>query len=216
MLDLTRKVFGGEADLVKVQDAFFTPPSIAHDMVVFAGIPLAKSDVLFLEPCAGAGFIIYEALLASDFAYCNAVERLKDLREFLEDFPRTEVLPQRNFFTLSQNNKYRVVIMNPPYKLKKGEGLSKRRTTDIDFVMKAFEHLEPDGILVALVSSDYEHKGVDKTRVAYKIYEPFRQLLKDNDHFVVKYEDGFSKDSDGETGIKMRLIKILKKSGAVF
>jgi superfamily II DNA or RNA helicase len=219
MVSLTRQVFGGQKDLVQLNNAFFTPPSIAQDLVKFSGVDATKNDVLFLEPTAGAGFIVFEALKANKKIYCNAVEKLKSLSKFLEDFPRTDVLKYNNFFDVPVGKKYRVILMNPPFHLKKGMAL-KRATFDVDFVLKAYEHLEEEGILVCLIGSAYEYRGKDPKRKADKrIYEPFRKLLEDNDHKIIKYEDGFTKKGGAkatikemETGTSMRMIKILKKS----
>ena len=216
MTSLTRQVFGGDKALVQLQNAFFTPPRIAQDMVEFSGIGSADSDIVFLEPSAGAGFIVFEALQANKKVYCNAVENLQSLQAFLEEFPRTDVLPQRNFFDVSPFKKYRVILMNPPYSLKKDMGLS-RVTHDVDFVMKAFSHLEEEGILVALISNKFEFRGLDKKgKTDKKIFDAFRKLLDDNEHKIIKYEDGFSKKGGAvmeemETAVQLRMIKILKK-----
>jgi superfamily II DNA or RNA helicase len=193
MVALTRQVFGGNKDLVQLNNAFFTPPNIAEDLVKFSGVDSSKNDVLFLEPSAGS------------------------LSAFMEDFPRTDVLKYNDFFKVPVSKKYRVILMNPPFKLKKGLAL-KRETHDVDFVLKAFEHLEEDAILVCLISSAYEFRGKDPKRKADKrIFEPFRKLLEDNEHKIIKYEDGFTKKGGAtlkemETGVQMRMIKILKKS----
>lgn len=218
MKAITRSVFGGNKALVQSQNAFFTPPLVAEDMIKFSGIGETKHDILFLEPTAGAGYIMYQALKASKKVYADGLENLKPLAEFLDDFPRTEVLPQRNYFDLPNDKKYRVILMNPPFNLSKGKGLS-RSTKDVDFVMSAFKnHLADEGILVCIISNAYEFRGKDpKRKTDRKIYQPFRDLLATHEHKIIEYETGFSKGAEKgvikeqETGVRMRMIKILKK-----
>jgi superfamily II DNA or RNA helicase len=218
MTDLTRRVFSGNKALVQAQNAFFTPPEIADDLVKLSGINTAESDIVFLEPSAGSGYIIFEALASNKKVYCEAVENLKPLRKFLEEFPRTDILPQDNFFDVPITKKYRVILMNPPFKLAKGKGLKSRVSHDVDFVMRAWEMLEDDAILVCLISNKFTFRGKDSSRKAdKKIFEPFRNLLKENEHKIIEYKDGFTKKGGAtlkemETGVQMRMVKILKKS----
>ena len=218
MTRLTRKLFSGAKELVQVQNAFFTPPSIASDMVEFSGINKTKHPIEFLEPTAGAGFIIYEALLSNKKIYCESIENIENLSKFVDTFPRTSSLPYSNFFNLPDTKKYRVILMNPPYTLQKGLGLKKRVSHDVDFVLRAFnDHLMEEGILIALITTKYEFRGKAGNRKADKaIFEPFRKLLEENDHKIIKYEDGFTKHQGAvlkemETGTRLRMIKIIKK-----
>jgi superfamily II DNA or RNA helicase/predicted RNA methylase len=217
MITMTRKLFGGRKEFIQLQNAFFTPPSIARDMVEFSGINKASKDIVFLEPSAGAGFIIYEALVSNNKIFATAIENIKNLQTFLKTFPRTNVLPIDNFFNLDISKKFKVILMNPPYTLKKGMGLEKRVSHDVDFVLKAFDHLENNGILVALITSKYEFRGLNASRKTdAKIFDPFRELLANNEHIIVKYEDGFTKATGAvlkemHTGVDLRMIKILKK-----
>jgi predicted RNA methylase len=217
MTALTRSVFGNEKDLVRLQNAFFTPPKIAKDLVKFSGISESTDEILFLEPTAGAGFLIYEALKVNSNIYCDCIENMDALRVFLRTFPRTKVFDDNNFMTFENNDKYRVILMNPPFNLKKGMGLPNRSTKDVDFVMRAFEMLTKPGILVCLISISYTFRGIDNPKTQdYKIYQPFRDLLKNNEHEIIAYDSGFSKAEGAitkelETSVRMHMIKILKK-----
>ena len=155
MKQINKNLFVNNKSLVKQQQAFFTPPNISLDMVKFSGINTTKNNIVFMEPSAGGGSIIFEALDSNKKVYCDAVEPIPEFRNILKTFPRTELLSKKNFFDVSiKNNKYRVILMNPPFSLKKGFGLS-RATHDVDFVIKAYEHLETEGILVCLISTKY-------------------------------------------------------------
>jgi hypothetical protein len=212
MLDLTREVYGGNKELVRLQNAFFTPAPIARDMVKLSGISTTSHPIIFLEPTAGAGFITYEALLTNDLIYSTMLENMSEFREhFLKKFPRTEVRPESNFFKLPSSEKYPVIIMNPPYTLKGGMGLLNGKSThDVDFVLKAYhDHLNPEGILVCLISNKYEfRKG--------KQFREFRDLLESTENVIINYEDGFTKKGGSTikemtTQVSLRMIKILKK-----
>ena len=78
--------------------------------------------------------------------------------------------------------------------------------------------LEDDAILVCLISNKFTFRGKVANRKAdKKIFEPFRDLLKANDHEIIEYKDGFTKKGGAtlkemETGVQMRMVKILKKS----
>ena len=218
MLRLTREIFGGNKDIIQKQNAFFTPPEIANDLVKFSGIDTTPNDVMFLEPTAGAGFIIYEALISNKKIFCTAIEAMKNLRDFLLTFPRTETLPFNNFFNLKPSEKYRVILMNPPFNIKAGLALENRPAHDVDFVLKAFnEHLMDDGILVCLISNKFQFRGLnDSRKTDKKIFDPFRKLLETHEHSIIEYEDGFSGEGgtikEMKTGTRMRMVKILKKS----
>jgi hypothetical protein len=222
MKGITRKIFGGNKALVQSQNAFFTPPSVAKDMVKFSGITTSTTDIVFLEPTAGAGFIAYEALLESKKkknVYADVLENLQPLAKFLDEFPRTRVMPQRNYFDLPKDKKYRVILMNPPFNVAKGKALKSRSAKDVDFVLDAWKnHLAEEGVLVCLISNAYEFRGENPRQKAdRRIYQPFRDLLNEHDHQVIEYETGFSKGTSKSelkemaTGVRMRMIKILKK-----
>jgi superfamily II DNA or RNA helicase/predicted RNA methylase len=219
MTKTTRAVFGSDKQLIKQQQAFFTPPTIASDMIRFLQLKNAKYPLKILEPSAGIGMLIFDALLESKKAYFDAVENLDPLKNFLMKFPRTDVSPKNNFMTVPippDNDKYRVVIMNPPFNLSKGKGFSDRATHDVDFVMRAFDMLAPNAILICLISSKYTYRGLDKkNRADYKVFQPFRDLLKNNLHSKLEYKTGFS-GLDAplikamKTPVEMRMIKIYK------
>ena len=215
MKAITRSIFGGQKEFVQLQNAFFTPPSIARDMIEFSGIGTTASDILFLEPTAGAGYLIADALGSSKKVFCDAIENIEPLAKFLDEFPRTRVWPYRNYFDLPDTAKYRVIIMNPPFNIPKGKALKSRAAKDVDFVLSAWEHLTQEGIMVCLISSSFEFRGIDKPKSQdARTYGKFRELLENNSHSIVKYDSGFDKHSElkeMKTGTHMRLIKILKK-----
>ena len=215
---INRSVFGGQKELVKAQNAFFTPQSIAKDMIEFSGIKKAEKDILFLEPTAGSGNLIFEALSATEKAYCDCVEPIPQLRQLLSKFPRTQISDTSNFFEFEDEYKYSLIIMNPPFNIKKGLALKDRNTYDVDFVMKAFnDHLKTPAILVCLISSKFEFAGLDKKspKKEREAFGKFRDMLKANEHYIVNYESGFShKESEIKemaTSVSMRMIKIFKK-----
>ena len=220
MTQITRSVFGSSKGLIKQQQAFFTPPSIAHDMISFSGLGMAEFPVKILEPSAGVGMLIFDGLLETKDAYFDSVENLDPLRKFLTRFPRTDVLPQNNFMDVAippENDKYRVILMNPPFNLKKGLGLPDRPTHDVDFVMRAWEMLAPNAILVCLISTKYTFRGLDKKKnktVDRKVFEPFRKLLRNNYNEILRYKSGFSgKEAvikGMKTPVEMHMIKIFK------
>ena len=217
MVKITRAIFGGKKDLVQKQNAFFTPPSIAADLIKFSGIGTTPNDILFLEPTAGAGFIIIEAISSNSKVFCNALENLVPLHNVLKKLPHTRVLGETNFFDLPTDRKYSVILMNPPFNLEKGMGLASRKTHDVDFVIRAWELMADEGILVCLISNKFEFRGKDaKMKADQKVFEPFRAILDENPHYIIPYESGFTSavgavTKEQETGVRMRMIKILKK-----
>jgi superfamily II DNA or RNA helicase len=215
----TKKVFRGDKDLIKLNNSFYTPPDIARDLCLFAGVDKIKKPTVFLEPTAGAGFIIYEALKMNKLVACDAVEKMDEFADLLDEFPRTNLEQVENFFALSDDLKYNLILMNPPFSLKAGHSL-KNPAYDTDFIYKAvYHHLNDGGICTALMSNSYwNYDGDFSTVRGYKrkSYERLYELLERHCHYnIIRYDSGFKSEIMGEmrTGVGMVLVRIFRLEG---
>ena len=58
----------------------------------------------------------------------------------------------KDFLLYESNEKYDLIIMNPPFHLRKGEHKNTKDVFDTDFVNKAFSMLKDDGEILCIVS----------------------------------------------------------------
>jgi len=123
----------GALTVTTIRDGFFeTPVELAKRMVQLAKI---KAGDKCLEPSAGLGRIAYELQRAGGAVYCveQNADRCKEMAGLLVECA--------DFMDWDSPIGFDAVVMNPPF-----ENLQ-----DIAHVRKAYEHLNADGILVAIM-----------------------------------------------------------------
>lgn len=163
-------VFGGDAgeaiesilmtgevrDLKKELQAFYTPDALARRVVEAADIQPGMS---VLEPSAGHGAIAKAARAAGGNVTCveinaGAFATLADLGfdATLKDFCDYDPVVQ-----------FDRVVMNPPF----------ARQQDMTHVLRAFDMLKPDGVLVSIMSPAFRYRDTSVSTL-------FRATLEDH------------------------------------
>lgn len=149
-------ILTGEYTDKKKEFQFFpTPTEVAERLCDFAGI---NENTTVLEPSCGKGNI-------ADAVWKRAPKRLlgielnKDMAQYLKGKPY-EVITGQDFL-LYEGEQWDRIIMNPPFS----------HQQDIDHVMKAYELLAPNGILVSVMSVSFRFRSNKKS-------EEFRDFLE--------------------------------------
>lgn len=143
--------------IAKPQDfgEFFSPAPVADRVIDLAQL---KRGMDMLEPNAGRGALASRALLAG----CNVdcVEIQERNVEVLCSTPYRQVV-HADFLTIEPIRRYPRVCMNPPF----------ARQADITHVVHALNFLEPDGLLVSVMSAGLTYRDNKKT-------QDFRDLIR--------------------------------------
>ena len=184
---LEEVVLSGEYSDVKKEFQFFeTPKELAQKLCDMAEI---TSDCSVLEPSVGKGRIADE-IIKRNPKDLRCYEINKDLEKFLSE--KEYSVNFGDFLTASEEeiNADRIV-MNPPF--------SKQQ--DIDHVYKAFEVLNPDGILVSVMSTSHTYRTNRKS-------ELFRDFLEMTGAEVEILPEGTFKESG--TMVRSCVVKIRK------
>jgi predicted RNA methylase len=183
----------GEVENVKkTLQAFMTPDELADRM---AGLLHAEPDHCILEPSAGEGALIKAVNRLAGACEFDAVELDPTRRAVLANTDGIRVIGD-DFMEMEHNAGYDRIIMNPPF----------NKNQDVEHVSKAYTHLKPGGILVAVMSKSWLN-GSQKKQVAFK--EWFEGL---GDQFSHKetVEAGTFKSSG--TGIETVLVQAYQRS----
>ena len=155
---------------------------------MIANADLKKTDVV-LEPSAGRGAIVERILpLVKKVEMC---ELMPENREHLEKEKGYEVA-WGDFLALNTSWKYDKIIANPPF----------TKNQDIDHVLKMYEHLNPKGRIVTIMSSSWVDGKQNKQL-------KFKEWLKEVGASTKEIEAGKFKKSG--TLVKTMLVVIDKK-----
>jgi hypothetical protein len=182
---------GHVVDLKKANEQFFTPPSLAAEMVALAEL---HSDCHVLEPSAGSGRLIDAAWDKAGFF--TMVEKDAALAKGLLDRFRgchgigiwtADFLEWRAVARCPVDR----VLMNPPFS----------NGQDVEHVRRAFEFLRPGGKLVAIMSP---HPFFAQDRRSVE----FRQWLQDLSGGFRDIPAGTFKESG--TAVAAKLISVWK------
>ena len=153
-------IFDLKMDVAKRLQAYFTPDKVIKQMLEYSKKLREFNKLEILEPTAGIGNIpIYIMKNFKGDYKINMVEidekNIKVLKELVETAPDILNLynEDKNFLRFINPIQYDLIIMNPPFHLRKsGLAYLKRDYYDIDFVKRAFYMLKKNGELIALTS----------------------------------------------------------------
>lgn len=151
---------GISIDEKKRDQAFFTPPALAQQVVELADV--RGHDVL--EPSAGEGALA-DTCMQGGASQVFCIELNPERARVLES--KGYVTTQADFLTLSVDEYFSRVVTNPPF----------TKNQDIDHVRHALRYLAPKGILVAIMFGNQERKG-------------FKAIVDDYDAEVIEVERG--------------------------
>jgi protein-L-isoaspartate O-methyltransferase len=177
-----------ERDLVQrtsIEGFFPTPEKTVSRMIEEAGI---EKGMTVLEPSAGIGSIADQIRAAG--IEPDVGEYASSLSQHLTDKGYNVV--SSDFMDLPKSKKYDRIIMNPPFE----------RLQDVDHVMKAYDHLNDGGRIVAIMG---ESAFFNSTKKAVE----FRDWL-DKVGGYEKLPEGTFKDSLRSTGVATRMVFIDK------
>ncbi|MCH6256726.1 RsmD family RNA methyltransferase [Puniceicoccaceae bacterium K14] len=132
----------------KIDGFFPTPENIARQVIELAEI---EDGMNILEPSAGTGRLVSEALLAGAESI-TAIEVNHDLsmilREKFKGLP--VVVSMVDFMNIEPYATFDRVVMNPPFE----------KRQDIDHILKAVKHLKTGGRLVAICANGPKQREV--------------------------------------------------------
>ena len=153
---------------------FHTPEEFADELISYSNIltnpSYKKHNLRILEPTAGYGSLVKAVIKARQQNKMNKgytiemIEYSKDSRKVLNDLiydkKKKERLPgilslqeQNNFLSYISNELYDVIIMNPPFHLKKRFSGMKADVWDGDFIARAYSLLKPGGEILAIATN---------------------------------------------------------------
>jgi superfamily II DNA or RNA helicase len=199
-----------DIDKGKIQrlNAFFTPSDNVSRMIELSGITNDNRDnIKVLEPTAGVGDIISQLnissliprLLIDAVEYSNMFWQIGSvLYEKIDNVKWHNM----DFFKYVSRYNYDYVFMNPPFNIKSPKG---NNIYDVQFVEKAYNMLEPDGVLVALISNRFTYDN------SIPVFKKFREALDsirsiDPDYVIIENCDTGFKDThipEMKTAVKM-------------
>lgn len=164
---------------------FFTPQKIAEQMIKMSDNLKKDGLIKILEPTAGSGNLVLEIIKNRIEDYnIDMVELNEDNRIFLKEkicklAPNSiQLMEQKDFLKFYNNKPYDLIIMNPPFHLKKSDfPENKKDYFDVDFVLKCYDMLEEGGEIIALVAAG--HTDRDKYKKQFEKLKTYKKLLKD-------------------------------------
>jgi predicted RNA methylase len=119
-----------------------------------------REGATVLDPCAGNGNFLAYALLKNKgntnfFANDINPVRLNNLKTFFDAGEVT--IMEKDFLTFSNNQKYDLIIANPPFAkfTKNGERAAKNHTLSRDFLMKAISLTNDNGYLCFILPDNW-------------------------------------------------------------
>ncbi len=178
-------VLTGEYTDAKKEFQFFeTPEELAVKLCDMAEI---TPDCIVMEPSCGKGRIVRE-IEKRNPKHLICIEKNEELKPYHELFKFAVMYG--DFLEVEDYTADRIV-MNPPFS----------KLQDIDHVMKAYELLNPDGIVVSVMSTSPFYRQ-DKQAVA------FREFLETNNAEVEDLPEGTFKESG--TMVNTCVVKIRK------
>ena len=144
---------------------FYTPDHIADELVGYSEI-LTNSDehLRILEPTAGSGNLVSAIVRARDDANMNdgyTIEMVEfnpvswEVLQLLADRHRGALVlqEQKDFLNYVSNEQYDMIVMNPPFHLKKRFTKLKADMWDGDFVARGYALLKPGGEMLIIATS---------------------------------------------------------------
>jgi hypothetical protein len=139
---------------------FYTSELLANK-IKDLGLKGLKGNLDILEPSAGFGNLIKPLVKELKTEYhidmIDLDERNRnELKKIVEVAPNIlKLLDNKNFLTFGTGKRYDLILMNPPFHLKKGENSLTSDVYDFNFVDRAFAFLKEDGRIVAITGTSW-------------------------------------------------------------
>ena len=186
--ELLDNILGGKKINLKKDFQFFPTPSIIADRLV--QLAEIEKEHTILEPSAGQGAII-EAIRKVSKKVIGYYELVKQNKDILESKELNTLCLGDDFIENKVLVKFDRIVANPPF----------TKNQDIIHLLKMYDCLNNNGILVCITSTSWE-RGTQKKQLEFK------QWLKSVNAEILKIDAGSFKESG--TNIETRIIKIKK------
>jgi predicted RNA methylase len=171
---------------IKRLQQYFTDTPMVKKMIELSGLSTNLNTVDILEPSAGIGSIVKEILQLKnvncrfDLVEIDPENRiiLKELENEAPDLVALMETP--NFLDFFTSKKYDMILMNPPFHLKKSLNLVYNRDIyDMDFIRRAFAFVKVGGSLTAIISQKWKQvneykKWLETHNFVFKDYNNYR------------------------------------------
>jgi hypothetical protein len=187
--ELFNEILGGKKVNLKKDFQFFGTPEILADRLV--ELAEIKKTHTFLEPSAGQGAIIKAIRKIVPEKPIGYYELMKQNRDIVKDIDANILYLGEDFLKHDSNIKFDRIIANPPF----------TKNQDIDHLLKMYECLNVNGVLVCMTSTSWE-KGNQKKQLAFK------EFLNNVGAEIINVEAGAFKESG--TNVETRIIVIDK------
>jgi 16S rRNA G966 N2-methylase RsmD len=148
---------------------YYTPDEIADELIGYSEMLThvnSETHLRILEPSAGAGGLINAIIRARQQYNMNSgytIEAIEYnnvswelLKHVIEEKKMEEVIvlqEQRDFLNYVSNEQYDMIVMNPPFHLKKRFTGLKADMWDGDFVARGYALLKPGGEMLIIATS---------------------------------------------------------------
>ena len=199
-----KKTKGKKDKTDKKEQEYFTPIDVANDLINYSTKIKETDYIRVLEPTAGYGSLVNafirkrkeidekEKLSVSyfiDMAEINPKNR-KVLKEIVKLNPsQLSLFETPNYLELRPSNDYDLILLNPPFNIRKEDSGLNKSIYDNHFIMKAFEELESGGELLAIVSPTFK-TGHNRKELKKWIEEHKIDVLREYKNYKWKGEKG--------------------------
>lgn len=197
------KAFNIKKHTVGVLQEFFTPPKVVKLLVDASEKLLHGRSIHILEPTAGSGNIVQYILKQKKYKNIQKIDMVeispnnrKILKELVDLLPSILTLhDEGDFLRFMTPERYDLVIMNPPFHLRKSlMAHLDRDYFDMDFVMKAYSFLKTGGELIALVGDSALNR------------DPYKKWLTDHNAVIQRFTTEW--EASKEKGTQSKISKI--------
>lgn len=161
-------VLGKAKKNAKLYQEYFTPQEVVKTLASYSTKLKSFSHIDILEPTAGCGNIPTYIIKKYNKDYKFYMVEIQDknrevLKELCKGNPDILTLEEcKNFLHYVPPRAYDLIIMNPPFHLRKSNfSYLDRDYYDIDFVKKAFYMLKDKGELIALCGRISKQEDID-------------------------------------------------------
>jgi hypothetical protein len=198
---------------VSAYNEFFTPPEIASELLSYSDIIKSNDTIKVLEPTAGFGSLV-RAVIGErlkvrdngtfiDMCEINEPNRKVLQNMYVDNDPyQYNLLQTKNFLEYEAPEAYDLIVMNPPFHLKKALNLEilKNDVYDIDFVIRAYSMLKPGGELLGVVSSYLSHG-----KSHHKKWITYNNVMVIKEYRGYKWSPTKEKEEKGKKSTKLTL-----------
>lgn len=174
---LLGRVQDGEKINLKKEFQFFeTPVELADKIIEIAFKDVAHFPIgEILEPSAGQGALVDAIFRKFSYADVTVCELMGTNSEILKTKyqDKIKMISTPNFLDVKREGRYTYIVANPPF----------TKNQDIDHVMHMYDCLEPQGIMVSVMSTGWLRNNDKKAR-AFRTWLGLEEPKSDQELWV--------------------------------